>query len=61
VLRSCTPAQAEEGVRVNVLVWDDATSVKVGKYHTGGMLATHDEETALFFKDTKVNVHLSMR
>jgi len=46
---------------VNVLVWDDATSVKVGKYHTGGMLATHDEETALFFKDTKVNVHLSMR
>lgn len=46
---------------MNVLVWNDATSVKLGRFHTGGMLATHDEETALYFQDTKVNVHLSMR
>ena len=48
-------------MRVNLLVWNDATSVKVGKFHTGGMLATHDEATALYFQSTKVNVHLSMR
>ena len=56
-----TSTQAAEGVRVNVLVWNDATSIKFGKHHNGGMLATHDEETALYFKDSAVNVTLSMR
>ncbi len=53
-LTTCT--QAAEGVRVNLLCWNDATSVKLGKLHNSGMLETHDEETALYFKDSSVNV-----
>jgi hypothetical protein len=44
--------QAEEGVRVMVLIWDDRTSVSLGGASVGGMLATHDEETLQFFKNT---------
>lgn len=46
--------QAQEGVRVMVLIWDDRSSVKIGKTTVGGMLATHDEETELYFQDTGV-------
>ena len=56
-----TSLQAAEGVRVNLLCWNDATSFKLGKYHNAGMLETHDEETALFFQNSSVNVTLSMR
>jgi phospholipase D1/2 len=49
-------AKAEEGVRVNVLVWDDQTS---NGFHGEGMMATKDEELREFFKGTKVNLHLA--
>ncbi|XWS16444.1 hypothetical protein CRYUN_Cryun34aG0088000 [Craigia yunnanensis] len=45
--------KASEGVRVNILVWHDRTSV--GLLKKDGLMATHDEETENFFKDTAVN------
>ncbi|XWS11804.1 hypothetical protein CRYUN_Cryun37aG0032200 [Craigia yunnanensis] len=51
--------KASEGVRVNMLVWDDRTSVDLLK--KDGLMATHDEETENFFKDTDVNCVLCPR
>ncbi|XP_021298177.1 phospholipase D alpha 1 [Herrania umbratica] len=51
--------KASEGVRVNMLVWDDRTSV--GLLKKDGLMATHDEETEHFFKDTEVNCVLCPR
>ncbi|EOY25796.1 hypothetical protein SCA6_018963 [Theobroma cacao] len=51
--------KASEGVRVNMLVWDDRTSV--GLLKKDGLMATHDEETENFFKDTDVNCVLCPR
>lgn len=51
--------KAKEGVRVNLLIWNEATSVKGMK--KDGMMGTHDEETADFFKDSGVNVRLAYR
>ncbi|KAA3479425.1 phospholipase D alpha 1 [Gossypium australe] len=51
--------KAREGVRVNMLVWDDRTSV--GLLKKDGLMATHDEETEQFFKDTDVNCVLCPR
>ncbi|MBA0695784.1 hypothetical protein Goari_002384 [Gossypium aridum] len=51
--------KASEGVRVNMLVWDDRTSV--GLLKKDGLMATHDEETEQFFKDTDVNCVLCPR
>ncbi|GAB2268145.1 Phospholipase D [Dionaea muscipula] len=51
--------KANEGVRVLMLVWDDRTSVGVLK--KDGLMATHDEETEQFFKDTEVHCVLCPR
>ncbi|KAK4365038.1 hypothetical protein RND71_016396 [Anisodus tanguticus] len=51
--------KASEGVRVLMLVWDDRTSVPVLKQD--GLMATHDEETANYFRDTEVNCVLCPR
>ncbi|XP_039016185.1 phospholipase D alpha 1-like [Hibiscus syriacus] len=51
--------KASEGVRVNVLVWDDRTSV--GALKKDGLMATHDEDTLQFFEDTDVNCVLCPR
>ncbi|XWS20423.1 hypothetical protein CRYUN_Cryun31cG0099900 [Craigia yunnanensis] len=51
--------KASEGVRVNMLVWDDRTSV--GLLKKDGLMATHDEETENFFRDTDVNCVLCPR
>eukprot|EP00252_Welwitschia_mirabilis_P027753 TRINITY_DN961_c0_g1_i1.p1 TRINITY_DN961_c0_g1~~TRINITY_DN961_c0_g1_i1.p1 ORF type:complete len:812 (+),score=132.73 TRINITY_DN961_c0_g1_i1:264-2699(+) len=51
--------KASEGVRVLMLVWDDRTSVPLLKQD--GLMATHDEETMNYFKDTDVNCVLCPR
>nr|GLL35199.1 phospholipase D alpha 1-like [Ipomoea trifida] len=51
--------KASEGVRVCILVWDDRTSV--GQMKKDGLMATHDEETDNFFKDTDVHCILCPR
>ncbi|BFI25228.1 phospholipase D1/2 [Marchantia polymorpha subsp. ruderalis] len=50
--------RAAEGVTVNMLVWDDRTS---GTWHKDGVMATHDEDTELFFRNTNVNCVLCPR
>ncbi|KAG6554629.1 hypothetical protein Mapa_003647 [Marchantia paleacea] len=49
--------RADEGVRVNILVWDDRTSIAFRK----GFMNTHDEETFLYFQNTNVNCILCPR
>ncbi|WVZ19005.1 hypothetical protein V8G54_006327 [Vigna mungo] len=51
--------KAEEGVKVLMLVWDDRTSVP--DFKKDGLMATHDQETAAYFKNTKVNCVLCPR
>lgn len=51
--------KASEGVRVLMLVWDDRTSV--GLLKKDGLMATHDEETEQFFRDTDVHCVLCPR
>lgn len=51
--------KADEGVRVNMLVWDDRTSVPILK--KDGIMATHDEDTEAFFKGSQVNCVLCPR
>lgn len=51
--------KADEGVLVLMLVWDDRTSVDVLKQD--GLMATHDEETANYFQNTKVHCVLCPR
>lgn len=51
--------KANEGVRVLMLVWDDRTSVPVLK--KDGLMATHDEETAEYFRNTEVHCVLCPR
>ncbi|KAJ8755971.1 hypothetical protein K2173_024516 [Erythroxylum novogranatense] len=51
--------KAGEGVRVLMLVWDDRTSV--GLLKKDGLMATHDEETEQFFRDTDVHCVLCPR
>ncbi|KAL3693922.1 hypothetical protein R1sor_007573 [Riccia sorocarpa] len=51
--------KAEEGVRVNLLVWDDRTSL--GFLKRDGLMATHDEDTANFFEGTDVKCILCPR
>ncbi|XP_028799098.1 phospholipase D alpha 1-like [Neltuma alba] len=51
--------KADEGVRVLMLVWDDRTSDELRKV---GLMATHDEEeTAQYFRNTKVKCALCPR
>ncbi|RWR77387.1 C2 calcium-dependent membrane targeting [Cinnamomum micranthum f. kanehirae] len=51
--------KASEGVRVLMLVWDDRTSVPLLK--KDGLMATHDEETGNYFRDTDVHCVLCPR
>lgn len=50
-------AKANEGVRVLILVWDERFSTDM----TAGLLGTHDNETAIYFKGTGVEVILVPR
>ncbi|CAI9267763.1 unnamed protein product [Lactuca saligna] len=51
--------KAEDGVNVLMLVWDDRTSVEALK--KDGLMATHDQETGDFFRNTKVHCVLCPR
>ncbi|KAG0612224.1 hypothetical protein M758_6G011300 [Ceratodon purpureus] len=51
--------KAAEGVRVNLLVWDDKTSLEFLK--RDGLMATHDEDTEAYFDGSQVNCHLCPR
>ncbi|KAK1281825.1 Phospholipase D alpha 1 [Acorus calamus] len=51
--------KASEGVRVLMLVWDDRTSV--GLLKKDGLMATHDEDTGNYFRDTDVHCVLCPR
>ncbi|GBG72658.1 hypothetical protein CBR_g12231 [Chara braunii] len=50
--------KADEGVKVVMLVWDDATS---NENEETGMMATHDQETLDFFKGSAVKCVLAPR
>ncbi|XP_057434472.1 phospholipase D alpha 1-like [Lotus japonicus] len=51
--------KADEGVTVLMLVWDDRTSVP--DFKKDGLMATHDQETAVYFRNTKVHCVLCPR
>ncbi|KAL2644309.1 hypothetical protein R1flu_011896 [Riccia fluitans] len=51
--------KADQGVKVNLLIWDDRSSV--GAVKPVGMMNTHDEETLEYFQNTKVNCVLCPR
>ncbi|XVE71177.1 hypothetical protein DITRI_Ditri10aG0129900 [Diplodiscus trichospermus] len=51
--------KANEGVTVLMLIWDDRTSVEQLK--KDGLMATHDQETADYFKNTNVHCVLCPR
>ncbi|KAK8745397.1 hypothetical protein OTU49_000171 [Cherax quadricarinatus] len=50
--------KADEGVRVLVMVWNEAMSTDL---YTPGIMGTHDEDTRIFFEGTEVEVFLSPR
>ncbi|KAM7490090.1 hypothetical protein LguiA_033011 [Lonicera macranthoides] len=51
--------KANEGVRVLMLIWDDRTSV--AQYKKDGLMATHDQETWDYFRNTNVHCVLCPR
>ncbi|KAL1812715.1 hypothetical protein ACET3Z_022780 [Daucus carota] len=51
--------KADEGVKVLLLIWDDITSV--GLLKKDGLMATHDQESELYFQGTNVNCILCPR
>ncbi|KAK3147045.1 hypothetical protein QOZ80_3BG0277350 [Eleusine coracana subsp. coracana] len=55
--------KAREGVSVLMLVWDDrtSTSVGLGPFKRDGLMATHDEDTAAYFRGTGVRCVLCPR
>ncbi|CAL4914730.1 unnamed protein product [Urochloa decumbens] len=53
--------KADEGVAVLLLVWDDRTSGGLGPIKRDGLMATHDEDTAAFFRGTRVRCVLCPR
>ncbi|KAJ0444383.1 putative phospholipase D [Helianthus annuus] len=53
--------KSQEGVKVLLLVWDDPTSRNIMGYNVDGFMATHDEETKRFFKNSLVQVLLCPR
>ncbi|KAJ4823849.1 Phospholipase D [Turnera subulata] len=59
ILGELLKRKADEGVRVLMLVWDDRTSVKLLK--NDGVMATHDEDTESYFKNSKVHCVLCPR
>jgi phospholipase D1/2 len=52
--------KAEEGLRVVVLLWNDATSFNQ-PFFRGGLMRTNDEETLLFFRKTNVMCKITKR
>ena len=50
--------KAQEGVRVLILLWDEALS---GDLYPPGMMGTHGEHTFHYFKGSHVKVHKSFR
>ncbi|XP_076067963.1 uncharacterized protein LOC143040639 isoform X2 [Oratosquilla oratoria] len=50
--------KADEGVRVLVMVWNEALSTNI---YTSGIMGTHDEDTRLYFDGTEVEVVLAPR
>jgi len=50
--------KANEGVTVNMLVWDDATS-NPDIFRPVGFMGTHDEESKKFFEGSKVTFRLA--
>uniref|UniRef100_A0A0D9VUU3 Phospholipase D n=1 Tax=Leersia perrieri TaxID=77586 RepID=A0A0D9VUU3_9ORYZ len=53
--------KADEGVTVLMLVWNDRTSVGLGPIRRDGLMATHDEDTATYFRGSKVHCVLCPR
>ncbi|TVU46769.1 hypothetical protein EJB05_06328 [Eragrostis curvula] len=53
--------KAREGVKVLMLVWDDRTSVGLGPIKRDGLMATHDEDTAAYFRGSGVRCVLCPR
>ncbi|XP_062215434.1 phospholipase D alpha 1-like [Phragmites australis] len=53
--------KAHEGVTVLMLVWNDRTSVGLGPIKRDGLMATHDEDTASYFRGTGVRCVLCPR
>ncbi|KAK9051427.1 hypothetical protein SSX86_028054 [Deinandra increscens subsp. villosa] len=53
--------KSQKGVKVLLLVWDDPTSRNIMGYNVDGLMATHDEETRRFFKNSSVHVMLCPR
>ncbi|KAD4982715.1 hypothetical protein E3N88_19386 [Mikania micrantha] len=53
--------KSQEGVKALLLVWDDPTSRNIMGYNVDGFMATHDEETRRFFKNSSVHVLLCPR
>ncbi|PWZ05498.1 Phospholipase D alpha 4 [Zea mays] len=53
--------KANEGVTVLMLVWDDRTSVGLGPIRRDGLMATGDQDTAAFFRGTRVQCVLCPR
>ncbi|KAL8091656.1 hypothetical protein AgCh_034061 [Apium graveolens] len=51
--------KADEGVKVRLLVWDDKTSV--GLLKNDRLMATHDQQTELYFQGTNVRCILCPR
>uniref|UniRef100_A0A5B7AGG4 Phospholipase D n=1 Tax=Davidia involucrata TaxID=16924 RepID=A0A5B7AGG4_DAVIN len=58
ILGELLKKKASEGVRVLMLVWDDRSSFMFFK---NGLMATHDEETKEFFRDSDVHCVLCQR
>ncbi|KAG8063163.1 hypothetical protein GUJ93_ZPchr0003g18661 [Zizania palustris] len=53
--------KANDGVTVLMLVWNDRTSVGLGPIRRDGLMATHDEDTASYFRGTRVHCVLCPR
>lgn len=51
--------KADEGVSVLMLVWDDRTSIK--EFKRDGLMATKDQETEQYFRNTNVRCFLCPR
>ncbi|KAM6593048.1 hypothetical protein CsatA_000751 [Cannabis sativa] len=51
--------KADQGVSVLVLIWDDRTSLM--EFKKDGLMATHDEETEEYFRNTNVHCFLCPR
>lgn len=53
--------KARDGVRVLMLVWNDRTSLGLGPLKKDGLMATHDQDTLAYFRNTGVQCVLCPR